>query len=232
VASLRCSRSVSVFWWMRTCGHNSHHTTVEQSDYAKLVAQAEAGDEAVDFRAMRFAYLKSPARERARDGTTNLARLHDELFQAAREGDHVRVSGIARQILSMEYVDLFGQKFLSQSCAALHDDACAKQHRFVEFGLLRSILSTGDGASCATAWEVITIQEEYFVLAMRGTKLLQQPLVSGTTHSCDEMQVADEQGAEHTYYFNVDAVLADEAAGFKYPNPASQPTPKEGAAER
>jgi len=185
------------------------------SDYAGLVAQAEAGSEAVDFRAMRLAYLKSPAHERARKEAKDLARLQNEMFQAARENDHARVGSAARQILAVEYVNLFGQKFLGHSCAALHDDVCAKQHRFVELGLLRSIVSSGDGASCDTSWEVISIQEEYFVLSMRGTKLLQQAPVSGKRHSCDEMKVTDEQGIERTYYFNVDALLADEAAGLK-----------------
>jgi Domain of unknown function (DUF4919) len=65
-------------------------------------------------------------------------------------------------------------KFLRQSCAKLNDDACEKHNHFIEFGLLRSITSSGNGKTCDTAWEVVTIDEEYFILNMLGVKPIQQ----------------------------------------------------------
>jgi hypothetical protein len=176
-------------------------------DYSKLVARAAAGDTSVDFRAMRMAYLRSAARKRAGD----IDELRKSLFDAARSGDDKTVRDAAIQLLSADYTDLYGQKFLRQACQKLGDEACAQQGHFVEFGLLTSITGSGDGKTCKTGWEVASIKEEYFVLAMLGTTLTQQALVG----DCDLMNVVDEKGAPASYYFRIDAVLQDEESMFK-----------------
>jgi hypothetical protein len=174
-------------------------------DYSKLVAEAVAHDPSMDFRALRFAWLKSAARKRAGDTDD----LRKALFAAVKAGDDQGVRDAAEKLVSAQYTDLYGQKFLRQACEKLHDDVCAQQGHYVEFGLLNSITHSGDGKTCPTGWEVAEVKEEYFVLAMLGMTPSMQSLIGGAP-SCDRMDVHDQQGQTQTFYFRIDAVLEDE----------------------
>lgn len=182
--------------------------------YSALVAKAAAHDATTDFRALRLAYLDSKAHERAGAQLEKADRLREAMFMAARAQDHATVRSNAEQILSIDYTDLWAHKLLRQSCVALKDQPCAELHHFVEFGLLDSIMHSGDGKSCATGWEAVQIAEEYFVLGMMGVKSEMQSLVQDGGHNCDAMQGTDPKGAKVTYYFNIDAMMAAEAKMF------------------
>ena len=183
--------------------------------YSALVAKAAAHDASVDFRALRFAYLDSKAFEGAGKQFETADTLRRAMFAAARSGDDAAVRANAEKILSIDYTDLWAHKLLRQSCAALKDDACAELHHFVEFGLLDSIIHSGDGKTCATGWEAVQISEEYFVLGMMGVHFEQQSLVNAGGHNCDAMQGTDDKGAGVTTYFNIDAMMAAEAKQFQ-----------------
>jgi Domain of unknown function (DUF4919) len=114
------------------------------------------------------------------------------------------------KLLSANYIDLYGHKFLRQACAKLHDDGCAAQGHFVEFGLLNSIMASGDGKTCDTGWEVVAIGEEYFIIGMMGDTPSEQSLIQGKNGTCDLLHVRDKNGKFQDYYFRIDAVLADE----------------------
>jgi hypothetical protein len=116
--------------------------------------------------------------------------------------DAVRVRDAARRIMSIIYIDLDAQKALRQSCKILKDEACASRYHDVEFGLLKSILATGDGRSCTSAWEVVTLEEEYFILRMRGFTLKKQEGPNGSG-ICDKMVGVGEDGQALSFYFGV-----------------------------
>jgi hypothetical protein len=177
-------------------------------DYSRLVARAAAGDKSVDFRALRMAHLKSVSYKK---GKEDVDALRTSLFGSVKAGENTAVRDAAIKLLSADYTDLYGHKFLRQSCEQLGDTICAQQEHFAEFGLLLSITQSGDGKTCKTGWEVAAIKEEYFVLAMLNTKPKQQALVE----HCDLMSVVDENGAPADYYFRIDAVMEDEESMFK-----------------
>lgn len=185
--------------------------------YSALVAKAAAHDAGTDFRALRFSYLDSKAHGRAGAQLDKSDQLREAMFVAARAQDHAKVRSNAEQLLAIDYTDLWAHKLLSQSCIALKDEACAELHHFVEFGLLDSIMHSGDGKSCATGWEAVQIGEEYFVLAMMGIKFEQQSLVNAGGHNCDAMQGTAPKGEKVTYFFNIDAMMAAEAKQFAKP---------------
>jgi hypothetical protein len=193
---------------------NIGHIVVPQDsdDYSKLVAQAVAHDQSLDFRAMRFAYLKSAARQRG-GGMTADDELQTAILTAVKAGDDQGVRDASEKLLSVDYTNMFGQKFLRQACEHLRDTVCAEQAHFVEFGLLSSILKSGDGKTCETGWEVAQVREEYFILGMLGTKLGMQTLHTGSP-SCDVMDGTDKDGKSVRYFFRIDAVLEDERSMF------------------
>ncbi len=185
-------------------------------EYSSLVARAAAHDDTVDFRALRMAYLKSRAYQRAQTQWDAESTLRKEMYEAARTVETATtVRQKAEALLSIDYTDMEAHKFLRQSCVVLHDDACADLHHFVEFGLLTSITRSGDGKSCATGWEAVQVGEEYFVLRMLGQTFTRQSLISEGGHSCDAMDVTDDKDVAAIYYFNIDAMMAAETAQFQ-----------------
>lgn len=179
----------------------------DRDEYSSLVARAAAGDQSVDFRALRFAWLKSKSHKLI---DVDADALRKALFAAVEAGDHQRVREAAVKLLSANYIDMWGHKFLHEACFMLHDDACSKQASFVELGLLHSIVATGAAHECKSGFEVVSIAEEYFMLGMVEARDIQQSLISGTP-SCDLMEFTNQDGKRQSYYFRIDAVLADEA---------------------
>jgi len=185
----------------------------DNDDYAKLVARAAARDTSVDFHALRFTYLKSAARQRA-GGLGGEDMLKQKMLDAAKAGDDSRVRDAAEALLSVKYVDLNGQAYLSRACQRLHDAACAAQSDFVARGLVRSIFDSGDGKTCKTGWEVAAVDEEYFILSVLGAAPKSQSLAAGSP-SCDVLETTGKDGSDATYFFRIDAVLEDEMSMFK-----------------
>jgi len=180
---------------------------IDGDDYSRLVARADAGDQAVDFRALRLAWLDSAARKRS--AAANTRQLRGDLFAAVPTNDAEKIAAAARQVLSAIYIDMDAQKLLRQACTVLKDQACADRHHFVEFGLLKSIMMSGDGKSCETGWQAVSIDEEYFVLRIEDLKRDRQALITGP-HTCDRLDATDAKGNTHALFFNIDAFIRRE----------------------
>jgi len=182
-------------------------------EYSSLVARAVAEDRTLDFHALRLAWLKSKAHQGI--GMDETA-LESDLFDAARSGDDGRVRDAAVKVLSADYINMFAHAVLRQACTKLHDDSCAEQHHFVEFGLLISITASGDGKTCKTGWEVVAVREEYFIVHMLGSTPANQALINGADGACDMLNVTGPDGKPQAYYFRIDAVLKDEMDMLKH----------------
>ena len=182
--------------------------------YAAMVRKAESGELALDYRAMRLAYIQSGAFLRAQERTEEFNRLKKELIAARNASNAKGIQEAARRIMSIVYIDLGAQKLLRQSCAVLNDSACAARYHDVEFGLLKSITASGDGKSCATGWEVVSIAEEHFMLEILGLKFKGQQ-GPGDYGLCDKMTVVDEAGETRAVFFNVQAIFAGYQRLFK-----------------
>jgi hypothetical protein len=71
------------------------------------------------------------------------------------------------------------------------------------YGLLRSITSGGDGRAPETAFKVIAVPEEYFLIRDLGAKVVQQALVD----HYDKMDLQTDDGRKFTLYFDVSISL-------------------------
>jgi hypothetical protein len=183
-----------------------------EARFRDLRARAEAG-EVVDFGALRLAWLHGPGAG-PEDGLRRDG-LRKEMFEAMKVGgDPKIVLAKARELIDISYVDLEAQKARRQACAILHEEPCAEHGHRIEMGMLKSIMQSGDGKSCATGWKVVTIHEEYFVMRMVDARLKRQSLLSEGGHHCDAMLV-DRDGHEQTMYFEVTEVLSAMARRFK-----------------
>ncbi|WP_163988214.1 DUF4919 domain-containing protein [Pyxidicoccus caerfyrddinensis] len=189
--------------------------SVEKTEarYKELVARAKAG-KAVNFRDLRLAWLYGPAMKDD-PRTEKLPALRKAMFENMQQGGDVKVVlARARDILDIVYVDLDAQKAQRQSCEALGDDACAQAGRVVALGLLKSVVEGRDGRSCATAWRVVSVDEEYFVLRMIDAEFKQQRIVNEDGNLCDEMSV-ELDGEETKRYFEISDVVEARARRMK-----------------
>jgi len=172
-------------------------------EFSRLVRAAEAGDQNINFTSLRTAWLNSPYYQ----NRLQAASLRKSSMDAVKAKDTASVAKVARQILSINYTDMLAHKYLRQACKLLGNETCEEHHHFIEFGLLKSIVKQGDGSTCKTAWPVVSIDEEYFVLSMSGRKLIRQTLISEQGHHCDKMEVTNEKEGQETVYFNVDSFM-------------------------
>jgi len=68
---------------------------------------------------------------------------------------------------------------------------------------LRTVFSSGDGKSPATAYWVLTISEEYYIINRLGYKHKNHALHSVSGKKVDVLQTVGEKGDERTFYFDV-----------------------------
>ena len=70
----------------------------------------------------------------------------------------------------------------------------------------KTVQQLENGQTCATAWPVIQVDEEYFILTIIDAQLLEQSITEEKRHLCDQMNVKVD-GKKKTYYFETSKVF-------------------------
>jgi hypothetical protein len=171
------------------------------SDYDRLLPKAQGSQGDIDFLQLRYAYAASPHYQPY--GPPPEAR--SAMFDAFKTGDYAKASALAESVLVEVYVDIRAHKIAELSYRHLADEDRATLHNRWAVGLLRSILSSGDGKSPETAYVVISVEEEYDLMSALGLKLKQQALVHQGDHDYDRMEVsANGKDRPQVLFFNID----------------------------
>jgi hypothetical protein len=131
--------------------------------YSDLVRRVKNGDFTVDFRALRFACLKSDLCQ-PRGSKQDLG----ELQQATRDHQFQKVLEVAKKMIDEGFVNIEAQSAASGAYGELRDPGKAKFHLDVATALMRSILASGNGKTKATAFEVIVGREVEIALQILG----------------------------------------------------------------
>lgn len=85
----------------------------------------------------------------------------------------------------------------------------AEFHKSVAQGLLNSIKGKNDGKTMDTAFQVISINEEYGLLRSLELKPIKQELLKEKGHYFDALTVVDPKtNQQSVIYFNVDKVFS------------------------
>lgn len=173
--------------------------------YCRWVRQLESGQTNIDYKEFRESFLASEQFLAMGQAKPDLESLRKTMHGLMQETNYAEVVDVTKKMLSLDYTDIEAHKILQQTYKILGDTANRNKHHGIEFGLLNSIVKKGDGKSCQTAWPVIQVTEEYFILEMLGAKLLKQS-VDNSGGLCDKMEVQTEEGKK-TYYFEVSKVF-------------------------
>jgi hypothetical protein len=179
------------------------------ADYQELVAQARKGK--VDPAALRLAYADSKSYDAY---NTDIMSLRGPLQKAFADGDCENVIKQGEAILEKNYVYIDAHMMLGTCHRRLGQAAEAEHHSATARGLIQAIAATGDGKTAETAFVVISVREEYVILATRGLRKMQQALINKDGHSYDLMTVQNRSGETEQVYFNVDRVLRWSAERF------------------
>ena len=179
----------------------------DPSEYATLLATLKAGNTNIDYTRLRLSYVDSPQSRKARDTTA----AEKAMFAALDAKDYPKALHSAETVLDSEYVNIDAHYVASVANRELGAADKAEFHRTVFRGLIDSVRNSGDGKSPATAWVVISVNEEYVLLRALNCKPSGQSLVQQNGHSYDVMKCSgNDDGKESTLYFNADIPFAHE----------------------
>ena len=172
------------------------------SSYRELVTKAKQCDLSIDFRALRLACLKDDACDPRGDSDQTLS-----MKRAMQSKEYEKAAKTAEALIDAGFVNIEAQAVCSQADEALGNAEKARFHHAVAASLIHSILSSGDGKTKATAFEVIGTFEEHIVLSVLGLPPFgSQALLSGKPHSYDLIEVEDPKThGKVSVYFNIDA---------------------------
>ena len=173
--------------------------------YSEYVKTLESGNTDIDYQYFRFSFMKSKQFKIASQKLKDISQLKNAMYEQMDQLNYDGIISLAKQILSIDYTNMMAHKILSQTYDMMEDADNSQKYDAIGMGLLKSIIQNGDGKSCETAWPVIQVSEEYFILEMLGVEGRHKSIISGKG-LCDRMDVTDE-GVPVTYYFDVSKIF-------------------------
>lgn len=174
--------------------------------YSDYVKKLEMGENDIDYQDFRFSFIESEQFGIANKKSNELNSLKKEMYAQMDKSNSREIIKITKQILSIDYTDMLAHKILRQTYKIIGDTENEAKYKNIQFGLLNSIIKNGDGKTCATAWPVIQLEEEYFILKMLAAKQQKQS-IDHQNGLCDRIEVKTENGELKTYYFEVSKVF-------------------------
>lgn len=173
--------------------------------YCSFVKKLEAGKTGIDYREFRESFLESKQFLIATSSREEIDRLEASIPDLIKNKKYQELIDLTNKILSIDYTEMRAHKYLYQTYKVVGDEANRAKHHDIEIGLLKSIVKNGDGKTCATAWPVVQVREEYFVLEMIDATPKQQR-IDTNGGLCDRIEVTSDDG-DAVYYFDVSKVF-------------------------
>lgn len=173
----------------------------EESEYRRLLAEAQQLSFTLDFDALRRAFVDSP--EYNPYGGVKLAGLA-EAYNSVEESEFDECLEHVDRVLADNYMSLEAH-MIGVVCSGRSADFDREdRHRYMVEGLMESIESSGDGRSQDSAYQTISTSELRGFVRLKGLQVLEQSIVYDQRGIYDKMQVRDpESGDEYALYFNV-----------------------------
>lgn len=174
----------------------------EGNKYNTLVEKLKKLDKTVNFKELRISYAETSGYN-----PYNSDKNKDKMFSAYNSKKYEDVIKYGELVLSKNYVDIDAHFLCCESYKQLNNKEKADYHNFVTDGLIKSILSSGDGKTPKTAFQVINITEEEIILSLLGVKQENQDLIEDSGHGYDKITFSGKNNIKGDIYFNVDIML-------------------------
>jgi hypothetical protein len=180
--------------------------------YDALVAKAQSDGLSVDYTVLREAYAAS---DRDDPLGFSLDQNIGLMMKAMTAADCDKALESAEKVLKASFINLLAHLVRSECLGKQGELARAAREDTIISGLRDSIFLSGDGASAKTAFVVVTLDEERFVLSAKGLDETRQALIEDDGHSYDLIEGKAKDGTTKSVYFQIDAITAAEARIFK-----------------
>lgn len=156
--------------------------------------------EDVDFTSLRYTF----GRRKDFNKRCELDRPLNKWADAEQAKNFLLAYDVILQFLMQCPVDGRAHLWAISSLNGLGDTQKAEQHKRWARGLFRSIINKGDGNTPQTAYETISIAEEYYALGLWRLKRVRQQTVQGPFGLLDLLVVEPitEPGPQSSIYFN------------------------------
>jgi len=189
------------------CAQSSIEVVVPEFNdtYSRYVKTLEASHTDINYREFRYSFIESKQFKKASEDISRVDSLKKQLRLQMKQSAYQQIINICKQLLSIDYTSLMAHKIIRQTYEFTGDTLHAKQYKAIQFGLLKSIVANADGTTHETAWPVIQVAEEYFILQMLGAEMHKQT-TERNGGMFDKLEVT-EDGKEKTYYFEVSKVF-------------------------
>lgn len=174
--------------------------------YSDFVKQLEAGKTDINYTEFRESFIESEQFKVASKAKKQFESLKKELYTQMDKSNSQGIIRLTKAMLSIDYTSMLAHKILRQTYQTIGDTLNASKYKTIQFGLLHSIADSGNGKTCETAWHVIQVSEEYFILQMLGVELTSQS-IDNSNGLCDKMIAKTKDGEEKTYYFEISKVF-------------------------
>lgn len=131
------------------------------------------------------------------------------LIEASENGNYDRAAELCEKHYSKYCMVLQWDLHCRRAYDALGREALADRYRRASVGIGHWILKSGDGQSPETAFVVMDLLEEKFVLAVKGLRAKSQGLQITDGHHYDGISAVNiKTGEAVVLFFNVDAMFA------------------------
>ncbi len=172
----------------------------EKSKYDVLLEKVKQKDPSVNFTELRHAFYES-----ANYNPYAPMMTYRPLNAALAQKNYEEVLKIAESVFAKNFVEVNAHMAAQIAYQETGNAERAEFHKFMADGLLNSIKSSVDGKTKETAFEVISINEEYGLIRSLKLRPIKQALVQDKGHSYDAITVVDPQtNQESIFYFNID----------------------------
>ncbi|HUJ02169.1 MAG TPA: DUF4919 domain-containing protein [Rhizomicrobium sp.] len=168
--------------------------------YDQLVAKAGQIQPDVDYTLLRLSYAQTAGYD-PYGGATRA--LFSDTWNALQTKDCQTVMTKSDAFLKIDFTRA-PVHIMRETCFEQQGDKSdAARELAIGRGLTESLLGSGDGKSPATAYVVVTMSEEGYVMTFLGMNEEQQALIQDDKGYYDFIQGEDEHGNKKSVYFNV-----------------------------
>ncbi|MBP9015039.1 MAG: DUF4919 domain-containing protein [Candidatus Atribacteria bacterium] len=190
-----------VFVFFNVPGNTQDNPT---NSYQALLNRLKNGDTSIDFAELRLLFAQLPDYNPYRT-TEELRDKENQMWEAYKNGNYEEALQIGNSILDTNYLRIMPHYIFSEVYEKLGNTEKQQFHEDVFFGLVDSVIKSGDGKSPETAMTVIEIKEEYDVLSVLGFDEDSHTLIEQDGKRFDVITAQNpETGETRDFYFNID----------------------------
>jgi hypothetical protein len=172
----------------------------DNSLYHQLVQRVKSGDTNVDFVRLRDSWAEWLCNEKVATKAPN----RQAMIEAFEKKDYAKAVELAEVVLDYEFVQRGIHLAAEEAYRELGDQSKADFHKTVADKLLRALLASGTGKTAGTAYRVLTVREEYFIMNELGYEVHAQALLSENNKAYDVLSGKDSKtGKEISVYFDI-----------------------------